>query len=39
MPIEITLKKQYPTIQDAITELNQAEGLGFKLSDIKVIPS
>lgn len=37
MVIEITLKKQYPSLQDAIAELDQAEALEFKLTDVKVI--
>ena len=37
MTVEIVLKKQYPTIQDAITELDQAEALGFTLQTINVI--
>jgi hypothetical protein len=34
--VTIILKKTYDKIQDAITELNQAETLGFTLQNIEV---
>lgn len=36
MTVEIVLKKQYPTIQDAIPQIDQAESLGFKVIEIRV---
>lgn len=36
MVVVIVIRKEYPKIQDAITELNQAEALGFEIQSIEV---